>query len=911
MAETAGKSQARSQRIQELFKEARVLNAGQLNGWLHERCGEDLALADEVLSLLAGATGGSAALGDSIDRAVAGTWADVEDVQAGRLIGRYRVVRMLGRGGMGAVYLAERADEQFQQQVAVKLIGGLVPASALARRFRAERQILANLNHPNIARLLDGGAGEDGVPYLAMEYIDGIRLDHYCDQNGLGVRQRLRLFQQVCAAVQYAHQHLVVHRDIKPSNILVTAEGNPKLLDFGIAKLLDTERTGGSQVDDLTRLQERVWTPGYASPEQMRGERIGTVSDVYSLGVLLYYLLTGIHPYPLTGAKPEEFLHFVETVDPQRPSAAVDKSLQSSRTLARTLAGDLDNIVLRAMHREPERRYPSAAALAEDVQRYLEDRPVEARPDAWTYRIGKFARRNAASLATTSVVLVSLVALVSFYTARLAAERDIAERERAASASVSQFMRDVFRVADPSSARGNSVTVREVLDAATKRIDTDLHTEPRLRIQLLMSMGQAYNGLGLWDQARQLLERAVEQERKSFGNSHLELAEALTALATANHNANHFDVDLEQYREALKIREALGKMRGADGAVLLNAIAGTLRAQQHFDESLNYSGRAETIARALDPAQPRVLGQVLQGYAMTYLLIGEHVRAEKLARDSLTLLHDAVNDDYDAYATSIYALAESLRRQYKLAESTQLQRELIEVQIARLGADSALVARTWNNMAHVLRAGGKYQESQDALLRSIAIYNKDPQENTFDLAISYHNLGGLLNEAGQYKEALQSLQRALELKQQLNGPHSAQLVSTLLEMSAARRELHDLPAATATFAQAESLARETIPPTDKRNAQVSLEGARLALARKDPATAVTAARAALARIDEQDPGRMATIQCVLAEALSRTGAVAEARELVTKALETRRRIMPPEHPMIADTERQLAALADR
>src|SRR6185369_16129982 len=380
------------------------------------------------------------------------------------------------------------------------------------------------------------------------------------------------------------------------------------------------------------------------------------------------------------------------------------------------LAGDLDNIVLRAMHREPELRYPSAAALAEDVERYLEDRPVEARPDAWTYRIGKFARRNAGSLAATSVVLVSLVALVTFYTARLTAERDVAERERATSASVSQFMREVFRVADPSSARGNSVTVREVLDAAVKRIDTDLHAEPRLRTQLLMSMGQAYNGLGLWDQARQLLERVVEQERRSSG-SHLELAEALSALATANHNANHFDVDLEQYREALQIREALGRMQNADGAVLLNAIAGTLRAQQHFDESLDYAGRAEAIARSLDPAQPRVPSEVLQGYAMTYLLIGEHVRAEQLARNSLALLHDAVNDDYDAYATSIYALAESLRRQYKLDESVQLQRELLQVQIDRLGADATLVARTWNNMAHVLRASGKYQESQSALLR--------------------------------------------------------------------------------------------------------------------------------------------------------------------------------------------------
>jgi serine/threonine-protein kinase len=900
-------SQARSQRIQELFDEARALNAGELNGWLAERCGDDFALQDEILGLLAGATQGSAAFDQRVDHAIAGTWAEVEDVPPGRLIGRYRVLRTLGRGGMGAVYLAERADEQFQQQVAVKLIDGLVPAGALARRFRAERQILANLNHPNIARLLDGGAGEDGVPYLAMEYIDGIRLDRYCDENGLDVRRRLRLFQQVCAAVQYAHQHLVVHRDIKPSNILVTAEGSPKLLDFGIAKLLDEERTG--EVDDLTRLHERIWTPGYASPEQMRGERIGTVSDVYSLGVLLYYLLTGMHPYALSGRDAGEYLHLVETLDPPRPSAAIDKSSPAARTLARSLAGDLDNIVLRAMHRVPERRYPSAAALAEDVQRYLDERPVEARPDGWAYRIGKFARRNAAALAATSVVLVSIVALVTFYTARLTAERDVAERERAVSASVSQFMRDVFRVASPSAARGNSVTVREVLDAAVKRIDTDLHTEPRLRTQLLVSMGQAYNGLGLWDQASQLLERAVEQERKSFGDSHLELAEALTALATANHNANRFDVGLEQYREALKIREALRRMRDADAAKLLSAIAGSLRAQQHFDQSLEYSARAEAIARALHPAQPRVLGEALQGYAMTYLLIGEHVRAERLARDSLALLHDAVNDNYDAYATSVYALAESLRRQYKLAESAKLQHELLSAQIDRLGADATLVARTWNNISHVMRASGKYQESQDALLHSISIYAKDPKENAFDLAVSYHNLGGLQNEAGKPSEALPWLQRALEIRQQISGPRSAQVVSTLLEMTAARRQLRDMQGAAATFAQAESIARETIPPTDKRYAQISLEGARLALARKDPAAAITAARAALARIDEQDPGRMATIQCVLAEALARTGAVGEARELLNKALGTRRRIMPPEHRMIADAERQLRELS--
>ncbi len=907
MAEPTGMSQARWQRIQELFEQASALNAAERSAWLHERCGGDVALRDRVLGMLNGGNDGSAVFDERMDRAIAGAWAGVDDVQPGRLIGRYRVLRTLGRGGMGAVYLAERADEQFQQQVAVKLIGGMVPGGTLARRFRAERQILANLNHPNVARLLDGGAGDDGVPYLAMEYIDGTRLDHYCERHNLNVRQRLHLFQQVCAAVQYAHQHLVVHRDLKPSNILVTAEGTPKLLDFGIAKLLDAEQTG--ELADLTRLHERLWTPGYASPEQMRGERIGTVSDVYSLGVLLYHLLTGAQPYGLSGRNAEELMHLVATLDPPRPSAMVGKGSQASRTRARALAGDLDNIVLRAMHREPQRRYASAAALAEDVQRYLDDLPVHARPDAWSYRIGKFARRNAAELAATSIVLSSIAALVIFYTARLTAERDVAERERMAAASVSQFMRDVFRIANPSEARGNTVTVREVLDGAVKRIDTDLHTAPRLRSQLLVSMGQAHAGLGLWDQARQLLERAVAQERTSFGDSHLELADALASLASANHNLNRFDVELEQYREALKIRESLGRVRDAQTAALLNSLAGTLRAQQHFAEALDYHGRAEAIARELDPPQSRVLGQVLQGYAMTYLLMGEHSRAERLARDSLELVRDAVYDGYDLYANSVYALAESLRRQYKLEESGRLQRELLTLQIDRLGPDATLVARTWNNLSHVMRASGKYAQAQDALLQAIAIHAKNPRENAFDLAVSYHNLGGLQNEAGQHTQALQSLQRSLELKEQINGPRSSQLISTLLEISAAHRELHDIKRAMAAFTQAQSLARETMQPTDKRYAQVSLESARLSLARSDPAAAATAARAALARIDEQDPGRMATIQCVLAEALASTGGLAEARDLLTQALATRRRIMPQDHWLIADTERRLQAVA--
>ncbi|HEX7012615.1 MAG TPA: tetratricopeptide repeat protein [Steroidobacteraceae bacterium] len=840
--------------------------------------------------------------------AISPAFAELESLEPGTVIGRYRVLKLLGRGGMGAVYLAERADEQFEQQVALKLIGRTLPSGALARRFRAERQILAHLNHPNIARLLDGGAGEGGVPYLAMEYVEGTRIDRYCEQQQLDVRARLRLFQQVCAAVQYAHQKLVVHRDIKPSNILVTAQGVPKLLDFGIAKLIDPDQTG--EMDGLTRLYERVLTPDHASPEQVRGEPISTASDVYSLGVLLYQLLTGTKPYIVPSRNIEALEHVICNLQPPKPSVSVRSrgdSEAGSRALSRVLAGDLDNIVLKAMHKEPERRYPSAGALSEDIGRYLEDLPVQARPDAWTYRAGKFIRRNAGALATAAAVTVTIVGLTTFYTARLAAERDAAQRERRTAAEVSQFMQEVFRVANPSESRGNTVTVREVLDAAVARIDTELKAEPRVRATLLRTMGQVYNGLGLWKQAYELLTRAVAQERASFGNDHIELAQALASLGGVHENLGQVELALSHYDEAWKIREKLGRTEDAEAVGLLTSIAGALRAQQRFEEALDYHSRAERLARALDPPQPHVLGQVLQGYAMTYLLTGELVLAEHLARESLDLVRNAVYEGHDLYANSVYALAESLRRQYKLSEAGELQRELLDLQIRRLGPDALLVARTWNNFSHVMRASGRYDEAREALLQAREIFRKRLGEQSFDLAIAYHNLGGLENEAGRPRRALTELNEALELKVTLAGERSPHLMSTLIEMSAAYRELGELGQAEQLLARAQSIAAENVDATEARRAQLLLEEAQIAFVRGRLEQAEQAARSALSLLDAQNPGRLATAQCVLANILLARGANDEARTFFEGALETRRRIMPADHWMIAEAESGLGA----
>jgi serine/threonine protein kinase/tetratricopeptide (TPR) repeat protein len=433
----------RYQQIKNLFHAALEREPGQRAAFLDQACAGDPALRAEVEALLAVEPAPSFIEG-AIQDAVTRIAADPPEPVQGQRIGPYQVSRQIARGGMGAVYLALRADDQYRKHVAIKLIRRGLDTDDIIRRFRNERQILAGLDHPNIARLLDGGATGDGRPYLVMEYIEGQPIDDYGDHHKLSTEDRLTLFRQVCAAVQYAHQHLVIHRDIKPSNILVTEDGTPKLLDFGIAKLLTPELA--AQTLDATAPALRLMTPDYASPEQVRGEPITTASDVYSLGVVLYGLLTGHRPYRLTGRTPHEVLQAVCEQDPEKPSTAITRveevstdgetkritpqSVSHTRAdtperLRRRLSGDLDTIVLKAMHKEPQRRYASVEQFSEDIRRHVEGLPVIARKDTLRYRAGKFIRRHKVGVFATALIMVTLVGgiLATLWQARVAERR--------------------------------------------------------------------------------------------------------------------------------------------------------------------------------------------------------------------------------------------------------------------------------------------------------------------------------------------------------------------------------------------------------------------------------------------------------------------------------------------------------
>lgn len=832
------------------------------------------------------------------------------ELPPGEMVGRYRIVRLLGRGGMGSVYHAERADDQYQQSVALKIVEWCPSLSDLIVRFRSERQILARLAHVNIARLLDGGQMQDGTPYLVMEHISGTRIDHYCKEHRLSTHGRLRLMQQVCAAVQYAHQNLVVHRDLKPSNILVTEEGVPKLLDFGVAKLLHPHAIVSSQ----TQLLDRVLTPDHASPEQLLGEPVGTPSDIYALGVLLYELLSGHRPYEFTNLSSNEIARIVSLTSPTPPSSRVRTTLdrRAVAAVAAELRGDLDNIVLKAMHRDPNRRYQTAAALALDIQHYLDGRPVQARRDTWTYRARKFLLRNRWAVAGIAASVLLISTIIAFYTVRLAEERDLARRERTAADSVAEFMIDVFRRANPNERRGAEVTVRDALDAAASRIDRDLINQPGLRLSLMRKMGQSYSGLGLMPEALGLMERQVSLARSHFGETDAELARALEALGHVQYSMSKYAAAEQTFGEAELIRIRLGLERDAEWARLLHAIATNLRAQQRFEESIAYHRRAEVSARALPASESATLGNVLQGFAATYGESGNYVEAERYAREALPLVEGATYEGHDLYANALNTLGTVLRREYKLAESEAVYRRFVARQTAILGKDHFLVGRAQNNLATLLRAKGDYAAAEQALLEALRIYTTGREPDQLDQAISRHNLGGVYREAGELTKALEQLEQAIELKRNATGPGSPQLVSSLLEKAATLRELGRLKAAKAAFDDAQTIAEQRFDRTDRRHAFVMLERARLNFAMNDPAAAAEDLQSAIASLRQQEePGRLAEALCALADVRSATGNTAEARELLREAISLRKKIMPASHQALAAVQHQLNALSSR
>ena len=689
---------------------------------------------------------------------------DAQDLLAeaglvGQVFGAYELVEPLGAGGMGSVWLARRSDGHFKGTAAIKLLSAALLGPTGASRFRREATILARLQHPHIAQLLDAGVSAAGQPYLVLEYVEGEPIDRWCDGRGLDVESRLRLFLDVLAAVAHAHANLVIHRDLKPSNVMVSKDGRVKLLDFGIAKLLEVE-AGDISATQLTLEAGRAFTPSFAAPEQVTGESVTTATDVYSLGALLYLLLAGRHPFGKPGASPVELLRAVVETAPDRMSDAA-----GDPRLRRELRGDLETIVAKALKKRPEERYASVTALAEDLRRYLAEEPILARPDSVPYRARKFVRRHTRSLAAAAAAALALAAVVAFYGARLAAERDRVRQEAQKATQVSGFLTDLLGHADPYVAGQGEPTVRSLLDAGAARARQDLAAQPELQREMLTLLGRIYERRGAYELAVPLLDQAVALGRRTLGPSP-ELAQSLNDLGVARLQKAELDAARVTLTEALAMRRQVLGEEHADVAVTHSELGRALLDLGRLDE-------AEAHCRAALAIRRKVLGPADHDTATSMsdlgLLLrqkGDRAGAETMLRETLAVTRKSSGPRHPDTATALANLALTVNERGDHAAAEGMFREALAISQASLGRDHPNNAQRLANLANVLRLRGKLAEAAAGNEEALGISRPALGPDHPSVARQEVGLARIYLDQGRPAEAAPLLRHALGVQQE-------------------------------------------------------------------------------------------------------------------------------------------------
>jgi len=793
----------RWQRIDALLEQALTLPEADRDAWLDEHCGGDEALKREVLELLSFDGEQTGGLRTSIESAAGSLVDDQSDRMIGETVGNYKITGKIADGGMGSVYRAERVDADFEQQVAIKLLPPHQVDPKAAERFAEERRILATLEHPNIARLLDGGMLDNGSPYLVMEHVNGVSIDTYCRDNALGNRDIINIVLRICDAVQFAHRKLVVHRDIKPSNILVDATGTPKLLDFGIAKLLDP----GQESAALTRADWRILTPLYASPEQVEGKPITTAVDVYGVGLLLYRLLTGRLPYATSGDRPSDIERAIVSTPAVSPSTAVGSAASEShpehwaRSQQRALKGDLDTILLTALRKEPERRYASVALLADDLERYLEKQPIAARKESFAYVAGKFVQRHRLPLTATATVLTLAVGLIAYYTARLQTERDTAEQ-------TANFLAGLFEAGDPYQKNQDSVTVASLLEEGTENLRNDDSLSPDVRGRLLKTIALVHRNLGHIEQADKMATDALkllEQDRSANAD---DIASTLAVLAKVRRSQGRYEEATEFATRMLRIDERLHGPDSIPVAEAMHQLSILAYDVGDYDTMKVWAERSYDIRTALLDDNDMAVATGANNLGLYYWITGDLESARQYYEQSAriqdgqedrneanyaSLLHNIglLNYDTGNYAAAaasyqrsldirraassasdpvlpltMYSLAIARERLGDFVSAYHLFREQLPLQVAVSGRSTDMVAYAMTGYGMLLERMGEVEDAQTLLDEAITIYDavqeKDHPDRTAPmigqayLAIregAYQRAEGLLTEAVRIRTA--------------------------------------------------------------------------------------------------------------------------------------------------------------
>jgi eukaryotic-like serine/threonine-protein kinase len=848
--------------INALLERALEQPRAQQEAFVREASAGDSELHDEVMSLLAF----DAEQSDGIRLSLGAAVEALEDPAApkpGSVIGSWRILRKIAEGGMGMVYLAERADADFRQQAAVKLLPGHRMEHQANLRFAEERRILASLTHPNIARLIDGGTLEGGLSYLVMEYVEGINIDRYCRENALDNAAILGLVLKVCTAVQFAHSKLVVHRDIKPSNILVTAEGEPILLDFGIAKLLEDD---ADQAATLTRTDMRRFTPLYASPEQVEGGAITTAVDVYALGLLLFLLLTGRLPYDDSASHPRQLEQSILSGRKLAPSEAVDtidpgtdsRSRQWMQRQKRALRGDLDTIVMMALRHEPERRYPTVAALADDLQRTLQHRPIRARADNWRYRLWRLVRRHPVAVPLSALALVAVVAGSSVFSLLLAAQRDEALRLEARANTAAAFSASLLSRTAAEQDFASTLSIRELLDRAAERVESELIDSPQVALQMHLALAESYVSWGHDEDAISQAERALSLA--AAGADERVLARTLDLLSLAHYGLRQLDTSVDYSQRALPIWERIGT--------------------------------------------PAEQGNALKNIAMGLNALRRRDEAEPVFRLALQQLRKAHGGDHRDIAWVLNNLALCLHTLGELEQARLHFEEALAMQ-ERLGDSRRDLAISQTNLGMLYLDEGDLVSAERIWLLALSGFEAVYGDTGHALvARGHYFLGALRLVTGDIDGALQSHTEGYRLNVSLLGEQHPRVAANALGLAQAKLASGQLDRSEELLRQAFALFESSSPTDIIGLATTQLVLGRVAQARGDSALAETELRSALARLGElvsPDRTPINDINMELGHAIAAQGRRDEGRAQADLALQNIRDARPA-----SDWRRQVA-----